>query len=140
MKIVIGGSMAFAKEQIAIKDILVTAGHTVLLTDDIGEYVEKPAIKSSFEEELRISREYDIMRSFFNKIAESDAFFVCNLPKNGISGYLGTSVLMELGLAYYLEKRIYLLHDFDRSQGCALEVAIIDPVVLNGDATLIPND
>lgn len=140
MKIVIGGSMAFAKEQIAIKDILVTAGHTVLLTDDIAEYVEKPAIKSSFEEELRISREYDIMRSFFNQIAESDAFLVCNLPKNGIPGYLGTSVLMELGLAYYLGKRIYLLHDFDRSQGYALEVAIIDPVVLNGDVTLIPND
>lgn len=101
MKIVIGGSMAFAKEQIAVRDILAAAGHTVLLTDDIAEYVEKPAIKSSFEEELRISLEYDIMRSFFNQIAESDAFLVCNLPKNGISGYLGTSVLMELGLAYY---------------------------------------
>jgi hypothetical protein len=108
------------------------------LTDDIEEYVDKPSIKASFEEELRVSLEYDIMRSFFGKVAESDAFLVCNYPKNGISGYLGTSVLMELGLAYHLGKQIYLLHDFDHTQGYALEIAIIDPTMLHGDVSLIP--
>jgi hypothetical protein len=137
MKIVIGGSMVFAKEQIEIQKILVDSGHEVFLTDDIEEYVDKPSIKSSFEEELKVSLEYDIMRSFFDKIAKSDAFLVCNNPKNGISGYLGTSVLMELGLAYYLGKKIYLLNDIDRLQGYALEVAIIDPIILNGDIALI---
>lgn len=137
MKIVIGGSMAFAKEQIKIAEELKAIGHKVVLTDDINEYATNPSAKASFEEELKLCLEYDIMRSFFNQIAESDALLFVNNEKKGIKGYLGTSVLMELGLAYYLHKKIYLLNEIDKSQNYALEVAIIQPVVLNGDLTRI---
>lgn len=137
MKIVIGGSMTFAKEQIEAKKYLEQKGHTVLVTDDIDAYVNSSQIKQSFAEELKISLEYDIMRSFFNQIAESEAFLVCNYEKNGVKGYLGTSVLMEIGLAYYLNKKIYLLYDIDKNQKYALEIAIVNPVILNGDLSRI---
>ncbi len=137
MKIVIGGSMGFAKEQVEAKRVLEGAGHEVLVTENIEKYVDSPAIKSSFEEELKISLEYDIMRDFFNKIAESDAFLVMNYPKKGIDGYLGASVLMEMGLAYYLKKKVFLLFPVDKEQGYALESAIINPLILNGDITNI---
>lgn len=137
MKIVIGGSMAFAKEQIEAKKILEEKGHIVLITDNIEEYAQNAAIKQSFEQELKISLDFDIMRSFFNKIDESDAFLVMNYTKKGIPGYLGASVLMELGLAYHLKKKIYLLNDVDKSQSYALEVAIIQPKILNGDISKI---
>jgi len=137
MKIVIGGSMAFAKEQVEAMRILKNRGFEVLATENIEKYVDTPAIKSSFDEELKISLEYDIMRDFFNKIAESDAFLVMNYPKKGIEGYLGASVLMEMGLAYYLKKKIFLLFQVDQEQSYALESAIIDPIVLNGDLNKI---
>lgn len=137
MKITIGGSMAFAKEQFEFAQQLKDRKHEVVLTDDIEEYINNPQVKASFEEELRLSIEYDIMRSFFNKIANSDAFLVINHEKKGIKGYLGTSVLMELGLAYHLKKKIYLLNEIDESQNYALEIAIINPIVLNGDLTKI---
>jgi len=62
---------------------------------------------------------------------------VLNYDKKGIHGYLGTSVLMEIAIAYFLGKKIYLLHDIDRSQPYALEVLVIDPMILNGDLSLI---
>lgn len=137
MKIVIGGSMSFAKEQIKARDFLVGEGHEVVLTDNIEEYANSPSAKASFEEELKLSLDNDIMRAFFNHVAESDVFLVMNFPKKGIDGYLGASVLMELGLAYYLNKKIYLLQDIDKSQSYALEIAIIQPTILNGDLSKI---
>jgi hypothetical protein len=88
MKITIGGSMAFAKEQYHAKETLESIGHIVYISDDIENYIDQPSIKLDFEEELRISLAYDIMRVFFNKIADSDAVLICNYPKKGITGYL----------------------------------------------------
>ena len=129
--------MTFAREQLKAKRKLERNGHSVLLTDNIKDYANSPNIKKSFEEELQLCLKYDIMRGFFNKIAESDAFLVCNYPNKDIGGYIGTSVLMELGLAYYLNKKIYLLYDIDQSQKYALEIAIINPVILNGDLSKV---
>jgi len=129
--------MIFAKEQLEIKDRLEKLGHDVLVTDDIGNYVDRPTVKQDFTEELRLSREYDIMRTFFNKIEKSDALLICNFPRDGVAGYLGVSALMEIGLAYYLRKKIYLLFEIDGARGYALEVAIINPTIINGDVSRI---
>jgi hypothetical protein len=137
MKIVIGGSMSFAKEQIEAKTFLEKRGHFIQLTENIEEYSNSPSIKQSFDEELKISLEHDIMRSFFRKIEENDAFLVMNYKKKDVDGYLGTSVLMELAIAYFLNKKIYLLNEIDKSQPYSLEVAIINPTILNGDLELI---
>ena len=137
MKVVIGGSVSFAKEIKEAKEKLELAGHEAIVTDDLDEYIKDKNIKLNFEQELQLSIKYDIMRSFFNKIAESDGFLVLNYRKRDIEGYLGASVLMEIGLAYYLKKKIFLLNDIDKNQPYALELGIIQPVILNGDLTKI---
>jgi len=137
MKITIGGSMTFAAEQIEAKKKLEERGFEVLITDDIEHYVERPAIKMNFEEELALSLEYDVMRVFFNKIASSDAFLVMNHDKKGVSGYIGTSALMEMGVAFHLGKKIFLLKDFDRTAPYAVEAALTLPIILNGDLDAI---
>lgn len=137
MKITIGGSMTFAKKQIEASKYLKNSGHEVLLTDDIEHYLKDKNIKLNFEEELEISKKYDIIRTFFNKIVESDALLIINHDKKGISGYIGTSVIMEIGLAYFLKKKIYLLKEVDKNQNYALEIALINPIILNGDLSKV---
>lgn len=133
MNIIIGGSMSFAKEQVEIKKELEEKGHVAWLSDDINHYVNSPEIKDDPEDELKLTKETDIMRIFFNKIGENDAFLIYNPDKRGIKGYLGTSVLMEMGLAYHLRKKIYLFYDYDKTQNYGVEVGIINPIILNGD-------
>jgi len=139
MKITIGGSMTFAKEQLEASRFLQERGYEIFLTEDINHFIEKPEIKDDAIKSLELSIQYDVIREFFDKIANSDAYLVCNYEKNGIKGYLGASVLMEIGLAYYLKKKIYLLFDIDHEQKYAHEIDIIKPVVLNGEKTDILN-
>jgi len=130
-------SMTFAKEMLSVKKTLEENGHSVFASQDTKLYSNNPHKKLDFNEELRIALRLDSLREGFEKIAESDAVIVLNYPKNGIDGYLGTSVLMEIGLAYYLKKTIYILNEIDRSQNYALEIALTKPIILNGDLSKI---
>lgn len=129
--------MTFAKEQFETAEYLKQQGHEILLTDDIHHFLECPELKQDEEKVLGLSLRYDVIRSFFNKIAESDAYLVCNHEKNGVKGYLGTSVLMEIGVAYHLGKRIYLLNPIDESHNYGEEIKIINPMILEGELSKI---
>ena len=138
MKIALGWSCTFAKEMQQAQKELENQGHEVYATQDLDAYANDESIKQNFEQELKISIEYDIIRSFFKKIEKSDSFLILNYEKNNIPGYLGANVLMEIGVAYYLNKKIFLLNPVDKNQKYALEIAIINPTILNNDLTKIP--
>jgi len=50
------------------------------------------------------------MRGHFDKVAAGDAILVINDTKNGQESYIGPNALMEIGLAFYLNKPIYILN------------------------------
>jgi hypothetical protein len=80
-----------------------------------------------------------VLRVGFDLVVKADAILVLNFPKNGINGYIGTSTLMELGIAHYFGKKIFILNDipdFNKVRW-AHEVAIMQPVILKGDLAKI---
>ncbi len=81
----------------------------------------------------------DIIRANFQLVADADGIVVLNYKKNGIDGYIGTSTLMEIGLAYYLKKKIFLLYPIPHfsSVRWAHEIKIMQPVILHGDFALV---
>lgn len=139
MHLMIIGSMTFAKEMLATQKHLIAMGHTVDLPTDTETHVQNPALVDDLATDLVHSRETDVIRKCFDLVAKSDAIVVLNYPKNNIDGYLGTSVLMEIGLAYYLGKNIFLLNPIPPSDEVrwAHEITVMDPVILNGDLNKI---
>jgi len=141
MKIMIVGSMHFAKEMAAIKDKLEKQGHNVGVPLDTLECLENSELKNSFENDLESEIKHcldrDLLMEGFKQIERSDAILVVNENKNSVEGYIGCSVLMEIGIAFYLGKKIYLLNDIDRSQKYALEVLITKPEIIGGDISKI---
>jgi len=135
------GSMAFAKEMMEAKKELELNGHEVLLPLDTQDCVNNPELKSCFENDLEVELKHcfakDVLRDGFDKIEESDAIIHLNYPKNGIDGYIGPSGLMEIGLAFHLKKKIFLINEVDKNQKYALEVLLTKPVVINGDLSRI---
>ena len=139
MKIMICGSMTFAKEMMDVEKKLEKLGHSVSVPSDIESHLKDPDLIDNLEENYKHTIEKDIMRQCFKLIAKSDAILVLNYPKNNINGYVGTSSLMEIGLAYYLGKKIFLFNPMPKPHKVrwAHELEIINPKIINGDLSKI---
>lgn len=131
MKIMICGSMHFAKEMLQAQKMLRSLGHQVMVPCDIYECVNNPDLNMDIDHCM--STEID--KRCFNKVAESEAIVVLNYPKNNIDGYVGGATLMEIGLARHLNKRIFLLYDLPSEDELryALEIKLTKPIVLEGE-------
>lgn len=135
----ISGSMAFAKEMIDTQKKLEAMGHEVGLPFETEIHLDKPEFVDDLSGNLQYCIDNDVIRKSFDFIASADAIVVLNHPRKGVDGYIGTSTLMEIAIAYYLHKKIYLLNSvphFD-SVRWAHEIAIMQPTIINGDLSLI---
>ncbi|MBI2635160.1 MAG: hypothetical protein HYW79_01285 [Parcubacteria group bacterium] len=137
MKIMICSSMQFAKEMLTAKEALETNGHSIVMSQDVSHYSDNPNTKEVFNDELKQAQKGNSLYEGLERVAESDALLILNYPKNRIEGYIGTSVLMEIGLGYYLKKKIYFLYPIDKNQKYALEIALVKPTILDGDLNKI---
>ena len=128
------GSMSFAKEMLELQNQLEGFGHDVSVPCDTELHAGKPGCIDELDKDREHLVANNIMKQCFDTLAESEAVIFLNLSKNGVEGYIGTSSLMEMGLAYYLGKKIYFMypHPDPNEQRWAHEVASFQPAVLNG--------
>lgn len=85
--------------------------------------------------DYRIKRQ--LMNDHFRKIMGSDAIFVFNKKKNGIEGYIGGNVLMEMTIAYHYKKPIFIYDDIPDKLNIAEEVYGLNSIFINKDLELI---
>ena len=127
--------MSFAKKMKEAEDQLKKLGHTVSLPTDIKIHLSDSTFTDNLDADYKHCIKNDTIKKCFKQIAKSDAILMMNLKKNGKEGYIGTSGLMEIGLAYYLGKKIFLFNKIPSYNNARWthEVSIIRPVILNGD-------
>ncbi|MBU1118470.1 hypothetical protein KKH43_01150 [Patescibacteria group bacterium] len=142
MKITICGSIAFQDEMNKLKEELEKQGHEVkippnTMKDEQGNplsvqdyYTIRKSADAS--EEWVWDKKEEAMMRHFEKVDWCDAILVLNKEKNGILGYVGANTLMEMGLALYLDKPIYLLHPVP-TMSYTEEILGMKPIVLDGD-------
>jgi len=146
MKITICGSIAFIDEMVKAKNELETMGHSVEtppleISGEDGKMISVKdyyAIrKSAKDEEVWVWQEKERrIREYFDKINWSDAILVLNYDKNNISGYIGGNTFLEIGVAFYLKKKIFLLNQIP-DISYKEELLGMMPTVINGDLSKI---
>lgn len=146
MKITICGSIAFHDEALSIKERLEKLGHEVKiwpleLKDENGQLIpvkEYYQIRRVATEDKKWvwDRKAEAILEHFDKVVWSDAILVTNYDKNNIKGYIGGNVLMEIGLAFFLRKKIYLLNSIPEIS-YKEEILGVKPVIINGDLSRI---
>ncbi len=131
--------MTFAKEMIEAKAKLEEMGHEVKVPCDIEKHLEDASFIDDLEADIEHAKENNVLKTCFGYVAESDAVLFLNYPKNNIPGYVGTSSMMEMGIAFHLGKKIFLLNETPHHDDArwVVEVRLVDPVVINGDLTKI---
>jgi diphthamide synthase subunit DPH2 len=77
------------------------------------------------------------MRGHFDKVHAGDAVLVVNDTKHGIDGYIGPNVLMEMALAFFEKKPIYVMNPVSDKVNCWEEVLGMGSIFINGDLSQI---
>lgn len=130
--------MAFYKELVAIGEILEKKGFTVYLPVSAQLMKKKNDFEvSHFKDVFTNKEKAAFIHTNFQNIAQSDCILVINNEKNGIQGYIGANVLMEIGLAFYLHKKIYILNPITENASHKEELLAFDVQFIHGDVNKI---
>lgn len=153
MKITICGSIGFYKEMELARDELIKLGHEVKIPElalevpqefgggkkvYFGQYIEQNGGIDAFEPGHKIwDLKEGAINDHYEKIDWSDSILVINHEKRGIQGYVGGNTLIEIGVAFYQKKKIYILNPVSSELSYKQEILGMKPVVLNGDLSKI---
>jgi len=142
MKIAICGSMAFAQEMLNAKEYLEKNGHGVILPEGTEEYAKSKlkilAGERGALEGAKRKINNNLIKRHYYKIQKSDAILVINKEKKGIKNYIGGNSFLEIGYAYILNKKIYLLNKLPRDLLIFYqELVAMKPIVLHGNLDAI---
>ena len=132
MKITICGSMQFHKDMLEAKAFLEVQGHTVFIPSGAYDISKYEFYASTEEEKITFKIENNLIREHFQFIQQSDAVIVLNYEKKGIPGYIGGNTFLEIGYAFGLGKKIYLMNPVP-TMDYAVEMHSMKPVVIDGD-------
>ena len=145
MKITLCSSAYFVEEVKSIKEQLERMGHKVLIFPDTvkldGKIVHVTDFYRMRKADLDRSEYWNLknrlMREHFRKIQESDAILVVNLDKKGITGYIGGNTLIEMGIAFFLGKKIFLWKEPSKDLPYYEEIVAMLPIIINEDLSKI---
>lgn len=135
--IVICSSAAFYKHVCELADQLEAKGFTVVIPATARKMRETndfdvAAYKTWYENADDFTKKQAFMDAHFAEIAQGDVILVVNDKKHGVEGYIGPNVLMEMAIAYYLQKPIYVLNTVTPEVSVYEEVMGMQAVQLDG--------
>lgn len=134
--------MAFSKEIGEIAEKLKSLGHEVLLpaTSEkiLAGLIDASQIEKEKQEGTASERSIknNAIVNHHKKIELSDAILALNYDKNGIKNYVGGSVFLEIGFAFVLGKKIFLLNNIP-DVSYKDEIVAMQPTIINNDLNKI---
>lgn len=140
MKIVICGSIGATPKMKEIEEKLAKRGHKIELPYMTQKIISGEITMEEFnnkkdedgDEFFRKTAPEDLIKRYYNKIKDSDAILIININKKGIKNYIGGNTLMEMGFAYVLDKKIFLLNEIP-GMPYADEIKAMQPIIINKD-------
>ena len=136
--ITICASAAHYKQAVEAEQWLKDQGLTVLVPTTAkkmqasGDY-DVSHYKTWYDNKADYHLKTERMRGHFEAVAKADAILVVNYEKHGITNYIGGNVLMEMALAFYLKKPIYILNGLPAESAFEEEIVGMFPILLNGN-------
>jgi len=153
MRITICGSIAFYKEMESARDKLLKLGHEVKIPQlalevpqefgggkriYLGKYIEDNGGIDAFPAGHNVwDLKEGAIKDHYDKIDWADAVLIINHEKRSVEGYVGGNTLIEIGVAFYLKKKIFILNSVSPDLSYKQEIMGMKPVMLNGDLDLL---
>jgi len=137
MKIVICSSAFFVEKAEKIKEKIKSKHEVFLYPLEVEFNGKKISIldyyklrkKKLTKDLLKIKTE--LIKEHIKKIENSDAILVLNFDKENIKGYIGGNTFLEIVIAYYLNKKIFLWKKPSKKLPYYEEILALKPIILN---------
>jgi hypothetical protein len=142
MRITICGSVAYYEQMLKIKSRLENLDNDVKLppmevigtegrTISVVEFYNPQTPEAKNENKGALKKHFD-----FDNITWCEAILVVNADKKDVANYIDVNTLIEMGVAFYLDKPIYLLNPVPEIS-YKEEILAMFPMVVNDDLTKI---
>ena len=127
MIVKIHASLDFKDEMVSARNYLVSAGYDVLLPelqrfqhirDELGDDIEFTKIKTR------------LTKQNMTYVEKCDCLLILNYPHRNITNYVGGNSFLEMVLAYYLHKPIFLLNNIPSDMPYTEEIKALEPLVV----------
>ena len=153
MKITVCGSIGFYTEMESARNQLISLGHEVKIPElaletplefgggkkvYFGKFIEENGGIDAFPAGHEIwSLKEGAINDHYQKIDWADSILVINEEKRGIKGYIGGNTLIEIGVAFYQKKPIYILNLVSSELSYKQEIMGMKPIMLEGELSCI---
>ncbi len=134
MTITICGSLKFYDNMLLLKAKLEKLGHTAhlpVMLPDIDYWAEDSAAR------VQAKQGKDLISEHIRKIEQSDAVLIANFSKPDMPNYIGANTFLEIGVAHYLGKKIFVLNPLPNQPYITEELQAIRPTIINGDLRVL---
>jgi nucleoside 2-deoxyribosyltransferase len=130
-------SASFFRQAVTVGKALKKMGFKVLLPKTAKTMQREGSFrvrdyKTWFKDRKDYKKKTALIKAHFKEISKADAILVLNFRKNHLDGYIGGNTLMEMAIALYLNKKIYILNEIDDKLPNKEEVWGCLPVMLDG--------
>ena len=131
-------SMDFYQKLVAVEKQLIEKGFKVEIPVSAAEMKQRGDFTvTHFKGKFSHEQKREFIRTNFENIAVSDSILVINEQKNGIPGYIGTNVLMEIAIAFHFQKTIYLFNPIVDTVPYREELLAFGVRIINQDLSLV---
>lgn len=143
--ITICSSANFYKQVVDIEEQLKTMGFDVIIPYTAGIMKQSGDFdvshyKTWFGDKNDYHKKTDLMLKHFDKVSKGDAILVINNEKHGIDNYIGGNVLMEMAIALFLKKPIFLYNEVPDESPFLEEIIGMFPIALHGNIKSLPEE
>jgi hypothetical protein len=140
--VVLCSSAAFYEHTNHVADELVKIGFKAVVPHNARQMKQAndysvEAVKTWYENPQDFKKKTAFMRGHFDEVAGGDIVLVINDEKHGKPGYIGSNVLLEMGLGFYLNKPIYILNPVDKQAGNYEEIFGMGSIIIDGNLAKI---
>ncbi|HVC36372.1 MAG TPA: hypothetical protein VNE40_02930 [Candidatus Dormibacteraeota bacterium] len=121
-------------EKLSYKTIIPATAERMKKSDDfdVSHY------KTWFGDKNDYHQKTALMERHFAEIEKGEAILVLNYEKHGVANYIGGNVLMEMAIAFYLKKPIFILNEIPEESSFLEELIGLNPIILHGKVNRLP--
>ena len=129
MKILIHASLDFKQAMVDAKNYIEDNSTHKVILPELTRYQDIRDVHGDDETFTKIKNR--LTKENFQNVENCDALFIINYSHRGINNYIGGNSFMEMVIAFYLKKQIYLLNDIPEGMAYTEEVKSLYPTVIH---------